>query len=237
MNTLSEQAQVAKLIRQYCKNLGIKCTATSDSYAGGNSVHAAIYDQPPAIVEQVTTYAKQFQAGHFDGMIDLYEYSNRRKDIPQAKFVFIANEHSHELKQTAWDYLRNKYANGIDKPADYNAAKRMQWCADSYDYHDQIENTVYRLLTAGSNAVGLEKRDSKEFWASRAQKKPVKPEPVAVDAVTVREGTKPGFTEVVFPAKPEQSVIESLKQAGYRWSRFNGVWYGKTENLPIMVQS
>lgn len=53
-----------------------------------------------------------------------------------------------------------------------------------------------------------------------------------INEITVREGTKPGYLEVLFPEKPEQSVIDELKEAGYRWSRFNKLWYGRESDLP-----
>ena len=31
----------------------------------------------------------KYQYGHFDGMNDIYEYSNSREDIPQAKYIHV----------------------------------------------------------------------------------------------------------------------------------------------------
>lgn len=42
-------------------------------------------------------------------MEDIYEYSNRRNDIPQVKYLFVKNEFSDELKQKAWEYVRNAF--------------------------------------------------------------------------------------------------------------------------------
>ena len=51
--------------------------------------------------------------------------------------------------------------------------------------------------------------------------------------VEVREGTKPGFSEIVFDEKPEQEILDSLKAAGFRWNFKKGVWWGKTEKIPF----
>jgi hypothetical protein len=59
-----------------------------------------------------------------------------------------------------------------------------------------------------------------------------KERPATVSEITVRPGTRAGFVEVVFPAKPEQEVLDELKTAGYRWSRFNSCWYGREGSLP-----
>jgi len=47
--------------------------------------------------DQVNKITKKYQYGHFDGMIDCYEYSNNREDIPQAKFVMCSRELSDEI--------------------------------------------------------------------------------------------------------------------------------------------
>ena len=51
--------------------------------------------------------------------------------------------------------------------------------------------------------------------------------------VEVREGTKPGYSEVIFQDKPDEETRASLKAAGFRWSRHNGCWYGLTSSLPL----
>jgi hypothetical protein len=84
---LSEHAAAAKLIRQTLKRVfpGTAFTVTSDCYSGGDSVHVSWTDGPTEeMVEQVVD---RHQEGHFDGSIDLYQYSNDRDDIPQVMFV------------------------------------------------------------------------------------------------------------------------------------------------------
>ncbi len=64
--------------------------------------------------------------------------------------------------------------------------------------------------------------------------------PAELDSVTdviVRPGTRAGFSEVVFPDKPTADIRSALKAAGYRWSRRNACWYGKTDRLPREVQA
>lgn len=64
---------------------GVKFSVTSDTYSMGNSVRIFWSDGPTD--EQVTAITGKYQYGHFDGMNDMYENSNSRDDIPQAKFV------------------------------------------------------------------------------------------------------------------------------------------------------
>jgi hypothetical protein len=54
---------------------------------------------------------------------------------------------------------------------------------------------------------------------------------------TVRAGTKLGYVEILFGSKPDESIRNSLKSAGYRWSPANSVWYGKETNLPGLFRS
>lgn len=234
MKTLSNHAQAAKDIREYCKSIGVKCSARSDSYSMGCSVRVEVTNQPPEIVKKIESFANQRQYGHFNGMEDIYEYTNSRTDIAQAKYVFVSNLFTPDMYQAAWEMLKASASNGNDKPALYDDAKRLQWCSASWNYDDMIEMYVRKILVGGG--YDYVKNLSDQFWSSRKQPESVKTEHVTVDSVTVRGGTKPGYSEVLFPAKPEQSVIEKLKSAGYRWSSFNKVWYGKTENLPIQVQ-
>ncbi|MCK5236219.1 MAG: hypothetical protein KAR06_04460 [Deltaproteobacteria bacterium] len=231
---MSNQAKVAKLCRQYCKSIGVKARANSDSYSMGDSVRVKVEDQPPSIKKQLEDEFSQYQYGSFNGMEDIYEYSNSRKDIPQTKYLFIENDISDDLRHAAWLFLRKKYpANGESLPVNYDDAKRLQWSCDEWNHDDLVEMQVRKILI-GSD-FGLNKENSVEFWDSIVTPKeatPKKAEPFTASGVTVREGTKPGYSEVIFPSKPSKAVIDSLKEGGFRWSRFNGLWYGKTANLP-----
>lgn len=80
----------AKLIRAEIKKRGIKASVRSKSYAGGESITVRIEtDMTPAAREAIEAFCSQFQAGHFDGMTDSYDYSNRRSDLPQVRHVFV----------------------------------------------------------------------------------------------------------------------------------------------------
>lgn len=49
---------------------------------------------------------------------------------------------------------------------------------------------------------------------------------------SVRKSTqKAGFVEFSFSEKPDEMTRTELKGAGYRWSKFNGVWYGPAATL------
>jgi hypothetical protein len=59
-----------------------------------------------------------------------------------------------------------------------------------------------------------------------------------VDHVTIRRNEGHNGIEVVFPAKPEVSVLEALKALGFRWSRPQGLWYARySEELLKQVKN
>jgi hypothetical protein len=119
---LSNHAAAAKQIRAELKKHNINAVVRADG-KGTSSVDVYLVDALPATVEQVRAFARQYQYGHFDGMQDLYEYSNRRDDLPQVRFVTVHNRHSDEVRQAAWDYLRAEFAGFEDAPAEqYKAA-------------------------------------------------------------------------------------------------------------------
>lgn len=118
----TQHAAAAAMIRKHIKSLGIAAKVTSESYAGGNSVRVSVQDLDPATTKKIEEFANQFQYGHFDGMQDLYEYSNSRNDIPQVKFVFVSNRAGDEMRQKVWDWARSYYAGMEESPADAKEA-------------------------------------------------------------------------------------------------------------------
>ena len=47
----------------------------------------------------------------------------------------------------------------------------------------------------------------------------------SVTQFTVRRNEEKNGVELVFPAKPSQDILDKVKAAGFRWSRFSGCWY------------
>ena len=120
----SRHAQVAALIRAELKKHGIAGTARSRSYAGGESVDVTIHqDLMPATVKAVEAYCGQFEYGQFNGMIDLYEYTNSRDDIPQVKFLHVNVRYSDAIRADAAAYIAG--IRGIDE----HERDRYAWMA------------------------------------------------------------------------------------------------------------
>jgi hypothetical protein len=72
-----------------------KFSVTSDTYSGGNSVRISWTDGPTNA--EVEKYSSKYQYGQFNGMEDIYEYTNSREDIPQVKYVQESRSLSNEI--------------------------------------------------------------------------------------------------------------------------------------------
>ena len=75
---------------------GIKFSVKSDSFSGGNSISIHWEDGPTT--KEVEAISQKYQYGHFNGMDDIYEYSNEREDIPQVKYVSESRHMSERIK-------------------------------------------------------------------------------------------------------------------------------------------
>ncbi len=148
----SESAKGAAMIKKFIKDLGVAASVRSENYSMGSSINVSVEDQPPAMYEKIKSFANNFQYGHFNGMEDIYEYSNNRKDIPQAKFVFVNNKISSVLKQEIWDYAKAYYSGLEEAPSDVAEACKF-YHEGFHMYGDQF---IYKLFNG----------DWPEFWDS-----------------------------------------------------------------------
>lgn len=181
---LSQQAQAAKMIREYCKSIGVKCTARSDSFSMGDSVDWEVRNVDPETYQQIKDYADQFQYGHFDGMDDSYNLSNTRSDLPQTKYCHGSNSFDPELYQRAWELFKASASNGDGMPTEYEKAKDLQWCDQGFNYDDKISQYVRKILNGSDLRFGGFCADiSRAFWDERKQAKP------AAVAAPVASGT------------------------------------------------
>ncbi len=118
----STQAKAAAMIRKHLKTEYPHTTfkVTSRGFAGGDSVDIRWTDGPTT--KEVQAFTGQFQYGNFDGMQDLYEYTNTRDDIPQSKYVHCQQGHSAAAYRDMVSIL-NELRNWnlqVDENAGYN---------------------------------------------------------------------------------------------------------------------
>jgi hypothetical protein len=113
MKKISEHAQVAKLLKKKAKELGINVTSSrSKSFAGGDSVYLHFDSGSDNAVSQLKDYSHQFKQGRFNGMEDIYEYSNNRDDVPQTKYLFLQDDRAEGILGQLLHHENQYIANG-----------------------------------------------------------------------------------------------------------------------------
>lgn len=110
----SSHAAAAAAIRVELKESfpNVKFKVTSDSFSMGDSVHVSWTDGPTA--RQVDEIVKKYQYGRFNGMEDIYEYTNNREDIPQAKYVQTGRSISEAINEAVETLIDEKFNNFTD---------------------------------------------------------------------------------------------------------------------------
>lgn len=139
----STQAECAKAIRQLLKTKFpfVKFSIRSRSFAGGDSVDVSWTDGPTT--RTIDSLIGKFQYGHFNGMTDCYEYSNRESGIPQSKYVqtsrHMAPETGHEIK------MKIAESHGIEDPSDEKEwQEKFNHWSDSVVYREFSETAYMR---------------------------------------------------------------------------------------------
>lgn len=136
---MSIHAESAKAIRKELKRAFplTKFSVTSSTYSGGNSVAVEWVDGPTS--EEVGNVAYKYQYGHFNGMEDIYEHTNRRDDLPQVKYVQVRRQVSEETMQCMFQRLQKTHAyfdevSSMDECNDNLKNHWSSWTAREYVY-------------------------------------------------------------------------------------------------------
>lgn len=217
---MSEQAQVASIARKAIKAMGLTGTARSDSFAGGDSVDVTVNNPTPKQMEELESSLAKYEYGSFNGMEDIYEYTNTRSDIPQTKYLHIGAEFSDELKQEAWAVMRGRYAWLQEAPE--NHVDAMNFRSEHREYASQ---DLWRFLNGSDSSDVCAK-----FWADRETKPRAKISTIPTStrtSATIEEHThtKKGFQMfiVVFADRVDRDTFTSLRTT----AQSMGGWYSR----------
>lgn len=95
---LSDQAQVAKLLRKELKEKypAIKFNVRSKSFSGGNDVNIDYTNGVPA--DEIRKICHKYEAGSFDGMTDMYNYDYDKTGVT-AKYIFVNRHISDDIRE------------------------------------------------------------------------------------------------------------------------------------------
>lgn len=140
MKIKTQAAQAAAAIKAELKIAGFKAKVKSSNFSGGNSVNVYVPDMNPAQIQAINEICDKYQYGQFNGMEDYYEYTNRRDDLPQAKYVSVNNEISDELYQKAWDWCKGYFSGMDDAPEAF--FESCKWRNEHNEYGSTMAHRV-----------------------------------------------------------------------------------------------
>jgi hypothetical protein len=135
----STAALTAQAVRKELKATypGIKFSVTSETYSGGDSVRVEYTDFIPS--NEVNKLLVKYQAGSFDGMQDIYEYTNVNPDIPQTKYLFVTRNMSVEVRDQILAEIRSN--NATCENVEYNSYNDMWGNISALVYRMFVERT------------------------------------------------------------------------------------------------
>jgi hypothetical protein len=107
MQNISEVAKAAKMIRQDLKTAfpNVKFNVTSRHYTT-----VSITWINGVTERDVNNLVRKYKMGNFNGMVDSYDFSNRRQDIPQAEYIFTNRQISTDVMSKMFNFVKSQYA-------------------------------------------------------------------------------------------------------------------------------
>ncbi len=131
MKTMS--AKTAQAIRRELKENfpSVKFTVRSENFSMGDAVRIAWIDGPQT--KQVEEITDKYQYGSFNGMEDIYEYSNRRDDIPQAKYIQTSRDYSNETIKHVVDAHNKEWSGDFSVEIETSADGTRSWIMYQYE--------------------------------------------------------------------------------------------------------
>lgn len=217
----------------------VKFSVRYSSYSGGNSLDVSWEFGPPT--KDVERIAKQFQRGSFDGMVDCYEYDNSAAGrawyavLGGVKYVSCQRE-TGNLWESVKDVMKSKYV------------AETGWQTIERDASEALQSATFPQGFKEGDVCGVEWDNDNNRWTLTfpEPEKPTSPEPTqdagpavqssgSVAGITVTENPSKDGVEVRFASKPAAAILTKLKDAGFRWSKFQGLWYAKRTAWTLRV--
>ena len=200
---------------------GVKFRVSTETYSGGSSATVS-YENGPAYYK-VEKLVDEFQTSRNEPMTDYWDY------VPTATTQVCGGwSYTHVSRKVTDDkikqYVEKFFAERV------GADKRY------------IESESYLLLNrtdipTGAYAIeGIEIDEQTNTFVMKIkeEKREVQSEKAKADkGDMVSENTEKKGVEIKFPSVPSEAIRNELKNHGFRWSKFNKVWYNRatTESL------
>jgi hypothetical protein len=135
----SSSANCAAAIREELKKEfpTVKFSVKSSNFSGGDSVRVHWENGPTT--DEVEVFTRKYQYGRFDGMTDMYEYTNSIENLPQSKYVSTSREISEEVKNVVREAVKNLF----------NFSEMSEW-----EEEREINSYTYKIINKNSIPVG-----------------------------------------------------------------------------------
>lgn len=186
---------------------GFAFSITSKSFSGGNDINVRWTDGPT--YEEVHKIVSKYEYGSFNGMSDCYEMnqdSSFTDLFGGVKYAFSDRDISIET--------RHKVAEKFG----------VNWDDKLCRENNEMFRTIQEAISETSFYVKPEVSSAEVSQSSFSS-----------SGIVVRHNTIQSGVEIVFPSKPSQDVIDSLKANGFRWSFRTKVWYCKYSDYKMQL--
>ena len=190
---------------------GLIFSIKSESYSGGDSINVNWTDG--ASSEEVEKIVKKYEQGHFDGMNDIYEFTDRAftKLFGGVKYLFCNRAVSPKRFQ--------QVAEKLGYSENFTIKDEYTWELTGID--DKLnENRVHNEITREAHKTSFYVMPGKiEVSVQDIQN--------SQDGIRIQENKEHQGIEIVFDSKPSQDIIDRLKANRFRWNNRTKVWYSK----------
>jgi hypothetical protein len=234
---LTGAAACADAIRAELKQVfpKVKFSVRSSTFSGGNSVDVSWNDF--LMTKEVEKIVSKYQYGSFNGMEDIYEYTNNIEGLAQAKYVSCHRNMSEETKSFLLPIAESLY----------NDLKEKQDCRVDRIYN--FENFLYQIfyntsMPAGAKVTGIEESNESPYFKISLElsevKEVIKPTQAETKQGTVNIVTYGKGLAVIGETYP---IKDKLKAIGGRFNKFLTVGAGwvftsdKLEEIKTMLFS
>lgn len=195
---------------------GVKFKAHTRNGSTSDSITIQ-YEDGPAY-DKVMKVANGFETTCYNAYEDIHEDCTQPAAVVCGGFtyLFLERSTSKDAYQFVHDYIMAHVGGATEEYARGQATKivkRTDFPTGEYEFE------------------GLELTDCGEWIlhikAKAEPQKPTPPDAPKGDGVVVRHNEEKNGIEISFPAMPSENIRNLLKGMGWRWSRFNKVWYNQ----------
>lgn len=203
---------------------GVQFSVKSESYSMGCSIRVKWTDGPTEA--QVNEFAKRYQYSYLTEH-DMHTDSSSYKDWDKEFRTWMGDAKHVSVHRSLSQLLIDAVTSDLRK------------IRPEVDLGDRNEASIWlRDVDARGRYTGLEVIDNvyvpqfEPLSSSPAAGANIGPWPPASsgngsEEITVSENEEKGGVEIKFKAKPDSFTLSSLKTHGFRWSKFQKLWYAK----------